>query len=212
MEDTRILASKSFSQAYKTLRNSFYLLLCLTTLTMLSCLVIVIFVFRSADRKVYVVSPTSVMQAVSDYDHQTSIYEMRNHVKVFCSEMFAWDKDNFNSNVENALGLADHYDGLKIFNTFKENEVYENLVSTSARVSVKIDSVIINSDHLPYQGKFFLAQTWTTAAGKQTQGIGASFQLVPISRSESNPYGLSIQKINFFQYQPTFLRDSSKAR
>ncbi len=191
---------KSFTEAFDTLKKSFNFLLWALVSVVLMCFVTVIYVYRTADRKVYIISPDQSMKAESDYDHQISIYEIRNHVKAFCSTMFAWDKDNYNAHLEYALNLVDHADGLKIFNTFKEHEVYENLVSTSARVSVHIDSISTRMDKVPFKGVFYLTQTWQTPAGSQQQGIAARFEVFPVSRTDLNPYGLLIQKIEFVEY------------
>lgn len=191
---------KSFTEAFDTLKKSFKFLLWALILIVFMCFVTVVYVVRTADRKVYIISPDQSMKAESDYDHQVSIYEVRNHMKAFCSTMFAWDKDTYNTHLEYALNLVDHADGLKIFNTFKEHEVYENLVSTSARVSVHIDSIHTRMDKLPYKGVFYLTQTWQTAAGAQQQGIAARFEVIPVSRTDLNPYGLLIQKIEFVEY------------
>lgn len=202
---------KSFSAAFDTLKRSFYILLGVLVLTVLGCFIIVIYVFKTADHKVYIISPDQSMRAESDFDHEVSIYEVRNHIKAFCSTMFAWDKDNYNAHIEYALNLVDHVDGLKIFNTFKEHEVYENLISTSAKVSVHIDSILVKMDKVPYKGIFYLTQTWETVAGTQLQGIAARFETIPVSRSDENPYGLLIQKIDFVEYIHVPLKSGGSA-
>lgn len=191
---------KSFTEAFDTLKKSFFFLLWALVIVVFGCLVTVIYVYQTADHKVYIISPDQTMKAESDYNHQVTIYEIRNHIKAFCSSIFAWDKDNYNSNIEYAMNLVDHVDGLKIFNTFKQHEVYENLVSTSAKVTIHIDSILIEMHSIPYKGIFYLTQAWETAAGKQLQGISAKFEVLPVSRSDLNPYGLILQKINFVEY------------
>lgn len=194
---------KSFTEAFDTLKKSFKFLLWAMVVLVTSCFGIVIYVYQTADHKVYIISPDQTMKAESDYNHEVTIYELRNHIKAFCSSMFAWDKDSYNGNIEYALNLADHVDGLKIFNTFKQHEVYENLVSTSAKVTVQMDSIRADMHQLPYRGVFYLTQTWETVAGSQIQGIAARFEVLPVSRTDLNPYGLLLQKIDFIEYNQT---------
>jgi len=201
---------KSFTEAFDTLKKSFFFLLWVLVFVVLSCFGIVIYVYQTADHKVYIISPDQTMKAESDYNHQVTVYEIRNHIKAFCSTIFAWDKDNYNANIEYAMNLVDHVDGLKIFNTFKEHEVYENLVSTSARVTIHIDSIIVQMHTLPYKGIFYLTQSWITAAGTQLQGISARFEVLPVTRTDLNPFGLLLQKIDFVEYNRELQANNSQ--
>jgi len=53
---------------------------------------------------------------------------------------------------------------------------------------------------LPYKGIFYLTQSWITAAGTQLQGISARFEVLPVTRTDLNPFGLLLQKIDFVEY------------
>ncbi len=191
---------RTIQESFLTLKRGFQLVVFALIIITISSSLLIFYVLKNANEKIYVVSPHQTFLAYASYEHETSIYEARNHIKAFCENIFAWDKDNYKSHVEYGLNLINHTEGLKIFNTFKENQVYENLISTSAKVLVSIDSIELDMKSLPIKGYFYLTQKWQSAGGSQLQKIKAHFELISISRSELNPYGLELQKISFLDY------------
>lgn len=191
---------KSIQDSFHTLKLGFQWLVAGLILILISSFICIFFTIRTFSQRVYIVSPLQTYYANASFDHEVSLYEARNQVKTFCENLFSWDKDNFSNHMEMALNLIDHSDGLKLFNTFKGNEVYENLVSTSAKVSIRMDSIQINMNMIPITGVFYLTQIWQSVGGTQNQKIKAKFELISVTRTENNPYGLLIQKISFLDY------------
>jgi len=191
---------KTIQDSFKSLRLGFYLVLSSLIFLVVISIFGIFYILKITSQKVYIISPHQTFMANASYDHEVSIYEARNIIKLLCDNLFSWDKDSYRSHMELAINLLDHSDGLKIFNTFKENEVYENLVSTSAKVSVQLDSIQLDMNSIPIKGIFYLSQIWQSVGGTQVQKIKAKFELISVSRSETNPYGLLIQKIFFLDY------------
>jgi hypothetical protein len=191
---------KSIQDSFQALRMGFQWILAGLIITLISAFIGMIYILKNANQRVYIISPHQTYMANASFDHEVSLYEARNMVKLFCENLFSWDKDNFNSHMELALNLIDHPDGLKLFNTFKQNEVYENLITTSAKVSIQMDSIQLDMNSIPIQGIFYVNQIWQSVGGTQSQKIKARFELIPVSRTELDPYGLLIQKIAFLEY------------
>jgi len=198
---TDISSLKSIQESFQTLKTSFTVLVWAMVFILILSLVSIAYIFKISGERVYIISPHQTFLAYASYNHEVSVFEARNHIRVLCQNLFGWDKDNFNNHMETALNLMDHSDGLKLFNTFKSNEVYENLISTSAKVTVDMDSIQLNMNALPIQGIFYLTQNWQSVGGIQYQKIKAEFELIPVSRSEANPFGLLVQKIAFLKYE-----------
>jgi hypothetical protein len=191
---------RSIQDSFLTLKRGFHSLLGALIFLIVVGAGFIFYIIRNSNEKIYVISPHQTFLAYADFDHETSVYEARNHVKTFCENMFGWDKDSYKNHLEYALNLIDHTDGLKLFNTLKASQVYENLVSTSAKVTITMDSILLNMKSLPIQGLFYCTQNWQSPGGVQNQKIKAHFELISVSRAELNPYGLEIQKILFLEY------------
>ncbi len=204
---------RTIQNSFLTLKRGFQLLLVCLIILFIASFSTIYYLIRTGNEKVYIVSPNQTFLAYANYNHEISIYEARNHIRNFCENIFGWDKDNYKDHIEYALNLIDHTDGLKIFNTFKSSEVYENLIATSAKVTVNIDSILLDMKSLPIKGNFYLTQVWQSPGGIQYQKIKAHFEIIAVSRSETNPFGLEIQKIMFLDYkQKSSTQDSLKSR
>jgi len=116
--------------------------------------------------------------------------------------MYAHEANNFKERVETALELIDKEDGLAIYNDFKEGHVYENYVRNNARTRIEVDSVMIDMNVEPYQGRVYAKQTIFYNDQSRTLPIAATFNLVETPfRTDQNPFGLLIQNWKYIAYQ-----------
>lgn len=154
--------------------------------------------------KVYVVSQGGTFPALLTDPDAPSIYEARNHVKAFMKAMFAHDERSYGEHIETALHLIEKSEGAAIFEDFQKGSVYDNYVKFGSRSVFEIDSVFVDMNTEPYEGKVYGRQTVIYREDQKSLPVGAGFELIQVPRSEANPFGLLIQNWTFILYQNEF--------
>jgi hypothetical protein len=149
----------------------------------------------------YVITDFGTFSAHQMTGARKTAVEARNHIKVFMTNMYAHEANNFKDRVETALELIDKEDGLAIYNDFKEGQVYENYVRNNARTRIEVDSVLVDMDVQPYQGRVYAKQTIFYNDQSRTLPIAAAFNLVETPfRTDQNPFGMLIQNWKYIVY------------
>lgn len=155
---------------------------------------------KNHENKIYVISDTGRFIARQTDNETMYDFDIKNHLKVFSTNMFAYDQYNYKSNIEVALNLVDVSGGKRIYNDVKTSGIYENLKKYNARTIIKIDSIYLDMKVRPIKADLFITQTVLYADQKAELAIGAKMDLVSANRSEENPFGILITNFDYIPY------------
>ncbi len=152
------------------------------------------------EAKIYVIADNGRFLATQTSAETLYDFDMRNQIKLFCDNMFAYDQYNFNDNLETGLNLIDDIGGKRIYNDLKTSGVYENLKKYNARTKIKIDSLVIDTKVRPIAGVFYCTQSVLYSDQSAKLPIAAKFNLISTTRSEKNPFGMMITNFDYIKY------------
>jgi hypothetical protein len=159
-----------------------------------------------AARKVYVVTDHGTLVALQKDSRQVSVHEARNHVRSFLSFAFAHNAANYKEHVERALQLIDKAGGARLVHDFNKGEVYPNYVRLGTHTTLQIDSVNIDMLTRPITGAAYARQNIHLDNEQKTFPIAIRFELTETYRSDKNPYGLLIGKMDYVPYTPALAK------
>lgn len=168
--------------------------------------------YEQSGRRVYVVSPTGSVAALSAATTDThTAYEARNEVRQFMQTMFGHDQYTYKTNLDAALPLIDGRGGRRIYEGFTRGQVLENYVRYAARNVVTVDSVNVDMVNRPWSGKVYIKQRiFIGGEQKEPLPLAAKFNLVETNRSDANPYGLLITDFDYIPYSPAASREEQE--
>ncbi len=150
--------------------------------------------------KIYVISDNGRFIARQTNTDALFDFDIKNDLKVFCQNMFAYDQYNYSANIETALNLIDVPGGKRIYNDVKTSGIYENLKKFNARTTIKMDSINLDLKARPISALVYLTQTVMYSDQKIQLAIGAKMNLVSANRSEQNPFGILITNFDYIPY------------
>jgi len=151
-------------------------------------------------QRTYVITSWGTFPA-SYYDgRKVTRIEAQNHVETFVKHMFAHSAETYYEHINFALNLIDEASGKRIYHDFEQGEVHKNYVRYGSHTEVRIDSVVIDMNKLPLEGKFYALQEVDIGKNVRSLPIAASFQMVQSYRHEKNPYGLELTDFDFIAY------------
>ena len=151
---------------------------------------------------VYVISDNGRFIAKPTSGDQIYEFDVRNDVKVFISNFYEYDKNDFNDKVEFALNMVDNASGKEIYASVKKAKIYDALRDRNARTKVEYDSIKVDMNRRPIHVKAFFKQNIYVSDIKMTNPVAADFDIIPFNRSEKNPFGLIISNFTYIPYTP----------
>ena len=155
---------------------------------------------KKHDDKIYVISDNGRFLANQTSNEILYDFDMKNHLKVFCQNMFAYDQYNYSTNIETGLNLIDVLGGKRIYNDIKTSGVYDNLKKYNARTKINIDSITLDMKARPMGAIVYLTQTVIYSDQSAKLPIAAKMNLVSANRSEKNPFGMLITNFDYIPY------------
>jgi hypothetical protein len=151
-------------------------------------------------QQTYVITSWGTFPA-SYYDgRKVSRVETQNHVETFVKHMFSHSAETYYEHINYALNLIDEASGKRIFHDFEEGEVQKNYVRYGSHTEIQLDSVVLDMNTLPIEGRFYALQEVHIGSQVRSLPIAAQFQVVQAYRHEKNPYGLLLTDFDFIAY------------
>ena len=142
-------------------------------------------------KKIYVLdSQTPVLVRQTDMSVNREI-EVKSHVNMFHTLFFTLPPDDefIQNSMNKAMYLVDE-SGLKQYNTLKEKGYFNQILASSASLSLKTDSVKIDLDG--YKFTFYGTQRIERETSILKRAIVTEGSLRDVPRTENNPHGLII--------------------
>jgi conjugative transposon TraK protein len=142
-------------------------------------------------QKIYVLdSQTPVLVHQSDMSVNRDI-EIKSHINTFHTLFFTLPPDDefIKNNMDKAMYLVDE-SGLKQYNTLKEKGYFNQILASSAALSIKTDSIKVDLEG--YRFTFFGTQRIERETSILKRAIVTEGSLRDVPRTENNPHGLII--------------------
>lgn len=159
-----------------------------------------IYTMKKQETKVYVIADNGRFTANLTESDVIYDFDLRNHVKLFLYNMYSFDQYNYNEHVETGLNLIDTYNGKRIFNDMDKGGIYELMKKQDVRVKVVIDSIVVNNKIRPFSGRAYFRQRLMYSDQMKDIPLALKFDLVPVSRSDKNPFGFIIANLDYIDY------------
>ncbi|MEO0573436.1 MAG: conjugative transposon protein TraK [Bacteroidota bacterium] len=117
--------------------------------------------------------------------------EYKSHVNMFHHLFFTVPPDNefIKKNIEKSMYLIDD-SGLKEYNNLRERGFYNQIMSSSAVLSIATDSVLVDPVTLEFQ--YFGKQRIDRKSSLIYRQLQTTGKLMEVIRSENNPHGVII--------------------
>jgi conjugative transposon TraK protein len=142
-------------------------------------------------QKIYVLdSQTPVLVRQSDMSVNRDI-EIKSHINTFHTLFFTLPPDDefIKNNMDKAMYLVDE-SGLKQYNTLKEKGYFNQILASSAALSIKTDSIKVDLEG--YKFIFYGTQRIERETSILKRAIITEGSLRDVPRTENNPHGLII--------------------
>lgn len=146
---------------------------------------------RDERKKIYVLDgsvPILVQQTGLEVNQEV---EAKSHVNLFHSLFFNLppDDDFIKYNMEKAMYLIDE-SGLKQYNNLKERGYFNTILASSATVSIKTDSILIDVQKMNFE--YYGTQRIERETSILKRQLVTQGNLRNVPRTENNPHGLII--------------------
>ena len=146
---------------------------------------------RSERKKIYVLDnevPVLVQQTGVEVNQEV---ECKSHVNLFHTLFFTLPPDDefIQRNMEKAMYLVDE-SGLKQYNNLKEKGYFNTILATSATVTIKADSVLLDMNDMSFE--FYGVQRIERETSILKRQLVTSGKLRSVPRTDNNPHGLII--------------------
>lgn len=194
------MESTEFAKTINGYRNVLIVTICTSTILLIGLGYLYLTETKKHEDKIYVIADNGRFMANQTTSDILYDFDMKNHLKVFCQNMFAYDQYNYNTNIETGLNLIDVLGGKRIYNDIKTSGVYENLKKYNARTKINIDSIKIDMTSRPVGAIVYLTQTVIYSDQSAKLPIAAKMSLVSANRSEKNPFGMLITNFDYIPY------------
>jgi conjugative transposon TraK protein len=175
-----------------------------TMLVVAGCIVISCFsVYKSfslvsaMQGKIYILANGKALEAYSSDRKDNIPVEARDHVKTFHTLFFTLDPDDkaIDANIKKALYLADG-SAKRVYDDLKENGFYSGVISGNVNQTIRIDSVLVDTDAYPYRFRCHATQDIIRPTSITTRSLLTEGSLRNVSRSDNNPHGFLIERWN----------------
>ncbi len=142
---------------------------------------------REAQESIYVLDGTTPLRASRMPENRPAEYAA--HVERYHELFFSLPPDDafIKRSLERAMYLIDE-SGVREYNTLKEKGYYNQILSSSAVLSVQMDSVRMQENSFTYYG----LQRIERGSRIQYRRLITTGRLQEVPRSENNPHGLLI--------------------
>lgn len=205
-------SAKDLSTSFSTMRNLALGSLAALLLIALGAGWLVYRAYENSGRRVYVVSQTGSVAALSAGNDAHTPFEARNLVRNFMQTMFGHDQYTYKANLDAALPLIEGRGGRRIYEGFTRGQVLQNYERYDARNVVTVDSVLVDMSKRPWSGQVFIKQRiFIGGQQKEPLPLAARFNLEETNRSDQNPYGLLITNFDYIPYNPAVSREEAEA-
>lgn len=194
------MESTEFSKTINAYRNVLIMTIGAFTVLLIGVGYLYLSERKKHDDKIYVIADNGRFLANQTSNEILYDFDMKNHLKVFCQNMFAYDQYNYSTNIETGLNLIDVLGGKRIYNDIKTSGVYENLKKYNARTKINIDSITLDMKARPMGAIIYLTQTVIYSDQSAKLPIAAKMNLVSANRSEKNPFGMLITNFDYIPY------------
>lgn len=194
------MESTEFAKTINGYRNVLIVTIFTSTILLIGLGYLYLTETKKHEDKIYVIADNGRFMANQTTSDILYDFDMKNHLKVFCQNMFAYDQYNYNTNIETGLNLIDVLGGKRIYNDIKTSGVYENLKKYNARTKINIDSIKIDMTARPVGAIVYLTQTVIYSDQSAKLPIAAKMSLVSANRSEKNPFGMLITNFDYIPY------------
>lgn len=203
MKDTKYNQVKSTSKAFNTLKTSFFIMLAVTTIVSVGSIYLVRSAYKDALNRVYVREGKQTYTARVSYDLEERKFDVEGHIEDFYLNMFAFDQHNFERNINRALALIGN-DGKIIYQGYKEQDLYKQLVQNNITVYIEFEEIMVNMEQEPYGCEVKAKQYWKSGQNLESQHLNARFEVVDknIGRSSENKRGLMIENFVVYDNSP----------
>lgn len=203
IEIEKKLTTKTFNGGWSLMRMMVVFFGVMMVITILASVVFAYQSNQAALERVFVITGDATLIAKSALnDIRAREIEVRSHVKLFMSSMYAFDERNFEKNIERGLHLIGN-DGALILMEYRKAKTHEELIKSNGTVSIEIDSIWTGMEAHPYKARVFARQKYTTSVQEIESVIWADMNLRnAASRSEHNVAGLIIENFNLIKNQP----------
>lgn len=180
----------------------------LITLTTTTCLA-VFFAYKwfqaSNLDNVYLLAPDqTIMAHRTDGTLARSQYEIRAFAHLFLEKAFAHNEYVWEENLEQVADLMDQ-ESAQLFLSKMDSSIESLYKERNAISTVHLKEIEINNTQQPYEVLlYYITQLQFAAAGEivydkaEVEG-GIYFQIMPLLRSQRNPFGMQIRKLKFLQ-------------
>ncbi|QRY60708.1 conjugative transposon protein TraK [Sphingobacterium siyangense] len=175
-----------------------------TMLVVAGCIVISCFsVYKSfslvsaMQGKIYILANGKALEAYSSDRKDNIPVEARDHIKTFHTLFFTLDPDDkaIDANIKKALYLADG-SAKRVYDDLKENGFYSGVISGNVNQTIRIDSVLVDTDAYPYRFRCHATQDIIRPTSITTRSLLTEGSLRNVSRSDNNPHGFLIERWN----------------
>lgn len=195
------METREFENQLKSQRKTFYIVtVCLTVITLVTTGLFV-YATKSNEQKIYVISDSGRFQATKTEDAVVYDFDVKNHVRLFINNMFAYDQYNYDNHVDLALGLIDEYWGKFVFNNLRDNEVFESMKKYNMMFKVSIDSIKVDMTKRPFECLAYFKSKMYYSDQMKASGIAFHCKINEMVRSEKNPFGLLITNFTYVDYK-----------
>ncbi|TGE22593.1 conjugal transfer protein TraK [Hymenobacter metallicola] len=204
-------SAKDLSTSFSTMRNLALGSVLALLLVALASGFLVYRAYENSGKRVYVVSQTGSVAALSAGTDAHTAYEARNLVRQFMQTMFGHDQYTYKANLDAALPLIEGRGGRRIYEGFTRGQVLQNYERYAARNVVTVDSVLVDMSKRPWAGQVYIKQRiFIGGQQKEPLPLAAKFNLEETNRSDANPYGLLITNFDYIPYTPTLTREETE--
>ena len=145
--------------------------------------------------RVYVLANGSALEALATDRKDNLPVEAREHVKNFHRLFFTLDPDDgmIQPNLARALYLADA-SAKREYDNLSEGGYYARLIAGNISQRVRVDSVTLDLEQVPYRFRCHATQQLVRATSTVTRSLVTEGFLREVSRSEHNPHGFLIER------------------
>jgi|GEM_PF-2709710 len=193
---------KNFGAILKSTRNEKYIFFSLCLLVSLGSFLVAYTAVIDRKRGAYFIGQN--MAGIGEYVQYNRPdfreVEIKDYLKRYTKAMYSFDQNTFEGNLNEALALGGVNGPAAVqVQFYKDNNYLEGLIGGNSKIQIKVDSIQVDSSSEPYKANVFSRQTTYSGAGSQQFNLFFYVELTNLdSRSEDNPYGLTLRLVSPF--------------
>lgn len=182
----------------KNLENKLKLVFVICTLCIAGCVIISLgsiitakFMVDEAGKKIYVLDGNVPIMVNRTNMEETTEVEAKSHIEMFHYFFFSLAPDDkyIKYTIDKAMYLVDET-GLAQYNALKEKGFYNNIMGTSAIVSIYCDSIQFDKTNMEF--KYYGRQRIERRTSIMLRQLVTAGKVKRVPRTENNPHGLLI--------------------